>query len=42
MENYEKAVSYYSKAIKADPTYIPALINKGACLYNLNRWQEAV
>ena len=34
-KQYQKAIEYCDKAIKADSTYAPAYYNKGACLLNL-------
>jgi len=40
-DNYEEAISYFSKAININPTYDQAFCNRGVAYYYLEEWQKA-
>lgn len=41
-ENYEKAIPYFEKVLALNPTQHYAQCSKGWCLYNLEKYQEAL
>jgi outer membrane protein OmpA-like peptidoglycan-associated protein len=40
--DYKKAVEYYDEAIALEPEFGDAYLNKGACLYSLHKYKEAI
>jgi tetratricopeptide (TPR) repeat protein len=41
-QDYNRAISYYTKAIEADPSEPNFFSNRSLCFYNLNKYEQCI